>query len=360
MKILLLTQDIHGKGGVGNYFKILEKKFHKHVDYMIDGTRANEKSKLSGVVRFFSDIFKFWKIVRNYDLIHINTSMRIKSFVRDAIFALLTKMYGKKCLVFIHGWDKKFSRIICRYFMWLYKAVFFKADGMIVLSKEFCSILKNWGFPHQIFLLTTLVDDDLLSGVDETTIAKKCFAEEEIKILFLARIEKQKGIYEAIEACHILGEEFLQIKLVVAGDGSELERAKAYVTEHRYSNVQFVGFVTGLQKIKVFMDSDLYILPSYSEGMPTSMLEAMAFGLPIITRPVGGINDFFEQGKMGLTDESRDPQEIASLLKKLVVDRKLSKKMSLYNYRYVQNNFLASQVLVRLENIYNTVGKGSS
>lgn len=326
---------------------------------MIDGTRANEKGKLADPVRFFSDIFHFIRIAGNYDLIHINTSMRIKSFVRDAIFIMLTKIYRKKCLIFIHGWDKEFAEKMSKRFLWLYRAVFFKADGMIVLSKEFRSILEKWGFANQIFLLTTLVDDDLLTGVDETTIGGKCLSESEIKILFLARIEKQKGIYEAIEACQILGEEFPQIKLVVAGDGSEFEKVKAYVTEHHYSNVQFLGFVAGLQKKKVYIDSDIYMLPSYSEGMPTSMLEAMAFGLPIITRPVGGIKDFFEQGKMGFADESRDPQDVASLLKKLIVDQKLCKEISLYNYRYVLNNFLASQVLVRLENIYATVGEGS-
>ena len=326
---------------------------------MIDGTRANEKSKLTGLVRFFTDIFHFLKIAGNYDLVHINTSMRIKSFVRDAIFILLTKMYRKKCLVFIHGWDKKFANKMSKWFLWLYRAVFFKADAMIVLSKEFRSILKKWGFPNQIFLLTTLVDDDLLAGMGENAIGQKCLSEGEIKILFLARIEKQKGIYEAIEACQMLGEEFPQIKLIVAGDGGEYEKAKSYVMEHHYSNVQFLGFVTGEQKKKVFMDSDIYILPSYGEGMPTSMLEAMAFGLPVITRPVGGINDFFEQGKMGFADESHNPQNFALLLKKLVVDHKLCKEISLYNYRYVQKNFLASQVLVRLENIYDTVGRGN-
>ena len=89
--------------------------------------------------------------------------------------------------------------------------------------------------------------------------------------------------------------------------------------------------------------------------MPNSVLEAMAFGLPIITRPVGGIADFFENSHHGFITKSRDPSVFANYIEKLISNKVLYKKSSLYNYKYAQENFLASKVAKVLEKIYREV-----
>ena len=153
----------------------------------------------------------------------------------------------------------------------------------------------------------------------------------------------------------VLQSKFSNIQLIIAGDGLELQNAKNYVKKNNVSNVVFTGYVRGGGKRKLFEDSYLYFLPTYEEGMPCSVLEAMAFGLPIVTRPAGGIVDFFENGKHGFIDESKDFSVFANYIEKLLLDKELYKKISLYNYKYAQERFLASKVVEGIEKIYREV-----
>ena len=120
--------------------------------------------------------------------------------------------------------------------------------------------------------------------------------------------------------------------------------------------VRFMQHLTDTEeKRKVFDASDVYLFPSHEEGMPISVLEAMAFGLPIVTRPVGALKDFFEDGKHGFITESRSPEILASLLEKLISNKKLRHDISNYNFHYARTRFLASKVSKRLENIYSSL-----
>lgn len=83
--------------------------------------------------------------------------------------------------------------------------------------------------------------------------------------------------------------------------------------------------------------------------MPTSVLEAMAFGLPVVTRPVGGLVDFFEDGKMGYLVESLDATDFAEKVLDLIEGIDKARAMSVYNWGYARQHFLASKVAKELE-----------
>ena len=83
----------------------------------------------------------------------------------------------------------------------------------------------------------------------------------------------------------------------------------------------------------------------------------MSYGLPVITRPVGGIKDFFQNGKMGFITESKNPYDFAFFIEKIITNSKLRLQISNYNYNYAKEHFWAEKVISRLENIYNTITK---
>ena len=212
--------------------------------------------------------------------------------------------------------------------------------------------MEEWGCKRRIFVETTIVDDGLLRGFD---IEEKLVSLRKYNctnVLFLARVERDKGIYEAIDAFELLSLANKNIKLNIAGNGSELINAKLYAEEKKLTGISFLGYVQEQDKIDAFKTADIYIFPSYHEGMPISLLESMAFGLPVITTAVGGIVDFFENGKMGFMTDSRDPEVFANLIEKLISDTELRNKMALYNFQYARKRFLASKVVKRLEKIY--------
>lgn len=328
-----------------------------NVDYLINGSRIDEVGFLPGVWRFFSDYWKFLKIIKQYDLVHINTSLRIKSIIRDSLFIFLSKLYRKKTLVFIHGWNHWIAYMTQNYFLWLYKLFFFKADAIIVLAKEFKNVLEKWGYKKNIYLLTTLVDDSMLNGFGHQQIIDRAKNNGSYNILYLSRIEKEKGIYESLDAFQLVNKVLPNSQLLVAGDGSEFEACKKYTFDQNIQNVKFLGFVRDDERLAAFKKADIYLFPTnYGEGMPTSILEAMAFGLPVITRPVGGIQDFFENGKMGVLLDSNNATECADQIKQILKDQNGRIKVGSYNHQFILDNMAASKVLKKIENIYSEIG----
>ena len=153
----------------------------------------------------------------------------------------------------------------------------------------------------------------------------------------------------------ILKQKYQNLTLTVSGDGLELGNIKKYITSESINDVELTGFVSGEKKTEIFKKADIYIFPTYYiEGMPNSVLEAMAFGLPVITRPVGGIPDFFENGKMGFITDSLESDTYASLLEKMILNRKKIKEISIYNYRFAHNNFISNIVADRINKIFET------
>lgn len=359
MKILISTPDLNKGGGVTNYYIIMKDKFIEDVEYFTIGSRFEHEGIWQTTIRFIKDNLKFYIKLRNnnYDIIHLNTSLDFKSILRECIFILIAKSFHIKVLVMFHGWHKKFEKLLIKYFFFLFKMIYFKSDAMIVLSSEFKDRLKKWGYKRNIYLSSTFVDDNLLIDINKDSIKAKFGNDRKtLTILFLARVEKAKGIYETIDAYKILKNRFRFLKLIIAGEGTEIDNVYNYVIQNKIDDIEFVGYVRGNFKKQTFVDSDIYILPTtHGEGMPTSVLEAMAFGLPIITRPVGGLKDFFEDGKMGYMSESKDPKVFAGFIEELINDKEKMKRISIYNYRYAKEHFLASKVVKRLEEIYKEI-----
>ena len=237
--------------------------------------------------------------------------------------------------------------------MFIFKLVFFLSDCMIVLSSQFKNKLISWGYDKPIYLETTVVDEELIKGISDELISRKYDVQNnETNILFLARVEKAKGIYEAVDCYNILKKKYPELSLRIAGDGFELMNVKSYVRNNSINDVEFLGFVTGVAKFTAYWNSHIYILPSYSEGMPNSVLEAMALGLPVVTRNVGGLVDFFKNNEHGFMTVSKDPELLAGLTEELLKNNNLLKTIALNNYRYAVEKFTTSKVIERLENIY--------
>jgi len=362
MKVLITHPDFENPGGVSHYYKRLQNKFKIPIVNLIVAKRTGEKGFLSRIFRMFHDYYKFVKCLKtnNIDLVHINPSLDLKSFIRDGIFALIAKVNKKKTVVFFRGWEKSFEARIEHSFVWMFKFFFGKSDAFIVLAEQFKKTLERWGIVQPIYQAITVVDEDLLAGFDIQNALKKRQSSEKWRVLFLSRIIRNKGIYETIEAVSHLKAKYPMIELIVAGDGDELEKVKSLVNNRKMSNVTFVGYVRGKEKRSMFEKSQVFCFPSYGEGLPSSIVEAIAYGLPVVTRPVGGLADFFKNEVHGFITDSLNPDIFANLIERLFLNKELYNKISLSNYQYAQSHFLASSAALRLETIYETVLKNKN
>jgi glycosyltransferase involved in cell wall biosynthesis len=353
MPVLVTTPAFDKPGGVAAYYAILRRHLHAEVQFCLTGSRTEREAPVRSWTRLLQDYGHFYRIVRRgrHDLVHLNPSLRVKALIRDGLSLLLAKSLGKKVLVFLHGWDPACESSIRRRFLFLFRWVYFKADAFVVLASQFQSVLREFGYDKPIYVMATAVPDEVLSRA-RIKPARPPSPDVAVNILFLSRVEKTKGIYEALEAFRLLRAKCPSAVMTVAGDGSEFENARDYVKTEGIEGVRFLGWIAGEQKHNAFAEADIYLFPSWGEGMPISVLEAMAYGLPVVSRSVGGLADFFEQGKMGFVTDSRDPQIFASFLTRLACDPDLRHTIARYNHSFAGRNFAASVVARRLAEIY--------
>jgi glycosyltransferase involved in cell wall biosynthesis len=353
MKILVNTPLISSPAGVSNHYLGLKPYFSRDVIYNQYFTinyikRKIKFTSLSKPLRFLSLLYDYMKFIilivyYRYPTILLNPSFKYSALTRDLYYLRIAKMFGCKVVVFIHGWDKNYLQTFFDNKN-SFNSLWYKADAFFVLAKEFKDYLHKLKITAPIYITTTKVDDVWFESVPNNG-----GKTEKRNLLFLARIDMAKGIYTTIDTYALLQKKFLNLKLRIVGDGPILKDVKSYVEQKIITNVTFTGPLFGQNLINEFIKGDIYILPTLGEGMPTTVLEAMAFGLPVITRPVGGLIDFFENGKMGVMIESLDPEEYAKSIEELIIDSSKFAAISKYNKDYAKKNFMASKVANYLE-----------
>lgn len=344
MKILINTPSLYLLGGVANHYLGLKDYWTEKVKYNTVGKRSNKSG--GGILWLPYDILKFIfrLLIFRPDVVLLNPSLGSSALKRDFIFLNIAKYLGFKVVIFIHGFDWNYAAVIDK--SWVSKNLN-KASLIIVLAHAFKLELHNWGVIVPICLSTTKVDDKLLIDYDSL----KVRTGKVERILFLARIERTKGVFIAIDSYDILKKRYPYLKLDIVGEGPDLDNAKQYVQKNNISDVYFYGRLDGQDLANAYKRADISIFASfYGEGMPTVVLEAMAFGLPVFTRNVGGLPDFFDGEKMGFITDSMEPGDFANAMEKYIIDKELTKRVSDFNARYAQMHFMASIVAKQIEN----------
>ncbi len=355
LKLLITVPALNGQGGVASYYNsILPHLPNSRFD--IETLEVGSLIKKRRLFHPIGDQINFNRALNNnIGLVHLNPSLGSKSFWRDGLFVSQAKKRKLPVIVFFRGWDNNFEQVVDKYFLPFFRSTYGYAERFIVLSSTFKSKLIQWGVKSAIDVETTTVDENLLANFNLNKKIKNIKLKKNCNILFLSRLEPGKGLLETIDAVKILVDKGLPVKLDIAGDGSMKSRAEQYVSQLKFpkGTIRFFGFVKGQEKVFSFENNHIYCFPTcYGEGLPNSVLEAMAFAMPIVTRPVGGLVDMFEDGKMGYLSKSSSPKEIASCLEKLIINREHMLQIANYNFEQAQEKYLAPKVANRIREIY--------
>lgn len=339
-KLLINTPNINELGGVANHYLGLKHYWNCRVLYNFIGSKKYRK-----VMTPFTILKYVWNLLTfRPDMVLLNPSLGNNALHRDFFYLRLARLFHKKVSVFIHGFNLNYAAKAD--WMWIAKNLN-EAEHVIVLAQRFKDILLSKGIKSPISLSTTKVPDSMIKDFDIKARNGKIR-----NLLFLSRVEKAKGVFEAIQTYSILKIKYPHLNLRIVGDGTALPELQQYVKNNKIEEVTFTGGLRGQAVIEEYKNADFFFFfTSHGEGMPTVVLEAMAFGLPVVTRAVGGLCDFFEDGKMGRITESLNPEDYAKLVEPYLQDKDLVKNTSLYNHRYVLKHFLASKVAENIEDI---------
>lgn len=175
-------------------------------------------------------------------------------------------------------------------------------------------------------------------------------------VLFLGRLEADKGVFDLLDAVAALREAVPDVRLVCAGDG-ERGRVTRYAERLGIADaVKFTGWVGPSGKRALLEAAAAFALPSYVEGLPASLLEAMAAGVPAVASPIGGVPEVLADGVSGFLVAPGDRAALARLLRKLLLDRKLGERIGMAARESVRLRFAPERIIPRLEELYADAG----
>ena len=345
-KILISVPGLAGIGGVSSFWNSLFKSFENFNDihFKILEIGGHGKNLLGPIM----DQWRFHKsCTPEIDSALINPSLLNKSFFRDGLFAKQLSSKKIPFIVFFHGWDLDFEKTVDNRYRKFFLNSFGQAKTIFTLSQDFKDKIIEWGYKGEIVVETTMVDNSLISNFSFENRVANMTTKKTIKILFLARIVRTKGVFRTIEAFKNLSREMDNIELVIAGDGEDLDEVKE--VSKGIENIRIVGNVQGQAKIDLFEECDIYSFPTnYGEGLPISVLEAMLFGMAVITTHDGGLKYFFQNEEMGYTVNPTDISELEMKLKTLILNREKIIEFGKFNFDYAQKNLTNTNAAKRL------------
>lgn len=241
-------------------------------------------------------------------IVHIHGASR-GSFYRKYFYFIISKyVFRKKVIYHVHGGEFHifFKGASSKIKKRIHK-ILYNSDRVIVLSDWWFNFFTNQ-FPG--IKLTRIYN-----SVTPQELTKIYGKRENISFLFLGLISENKGCYDLIKVAKNLVDRNLAFTINIGGNG-ETEKLKTLIIESGISGyINFLGWVSGKAKREQLLQNDVYVLPSKNEGLPVSILEAMSYGLPIISTKVGGIPEMVEDSKSGFIIE---PGDMINLEKKMV------------------------------------------
>lgn len=174
-------------------------------------------------------------------------------------------------------------------------------------------------------------------------------------ILYAGTVTERKGYADLIRGFAKIAKSFPDWEVVFAGNG-EIEQGMKLAKKFGIENqTEFAGWVTGKEKDVLFRHASIFCLPSYAEGFPMAVLDAWAYGLPVITTPVGGIPDVAVDGKNMLLFNPGDTDKLAENLEKLISDESLRGKISKASIEFANGQFNINSINKKLGKIYDSL-----
>jgi glycosyltransferase involved in cell wall biosynthesis len=283
-------------------------------------------------------------------LVHVHMSSRA-SFWRKAVVCLMADALRCPYLVHMHGSEfmrfyeteagprsKRFIGRILR-----------RATLVLALSEEWSRDLSRICPDARIQVLpnAVAVPNDIDSGAR---------AEEGDEVLFLGRIGQRKGTFDLLEAFAEIAADHPKSRLVCAGDG-DVEGLRRRAQELGLQDrVTCPGWLSREETAGRLRSAALFALPSYAEGLPMALLEAMSWGLPVIATPVGGIPQVILTGENGLLVQPGDVRGLSSALSRLLGDRDLRRRLGQQALETIMTSYSLEASLSQLAGIYRRLG----
>jgi len=287
------------------------------------GKRTVEGRTLWQAIRMRFSLWIAWSralVPADRTIAHIHTCSGLTYFL-DGVFGVLAKLCGTPVVLHVHG--ARFDTFLdglATPLLWLARRIAKNADSVVVLSSEWQQKLSSRLPGAKLEVIGNGVAEPPQVAVEKVN--------GEILVLFLGNLCQRKGIWDLI-ACS--GKLPPNVRLVLVGGEEEpgiAERVRSELAQQGLQKrVELVGPAVGEAKFRWLRQADIFVLPSYAEGVPISMLEALAAGLPAIITPVGGIPSVLRDREHALFVPPGDQGALNTAITELAGDANMRARM---------------------------------
>jgi glycosyltransferase involved in cell wall biosynthesis len=303
----------------------------------------------------FLDFLRFIKklVHENIAAVHIHTCS-FWGYYRSVVYLLIAKILGVKVILHLHNAIDTFyfeeSGFLTR---GVIKASLKLADVNVALSPKLAEIVRDIaGHEQNVDYIETGIPLDQFDGQMAMNSSTK---NKTVHVLTIGKLSKNKGTFDILRAIPRIVEDYRNICIHFIGHGDR-DRIRQYVDAPEILDYcDFTGPIDDEEKKHWLRNSDIFVLPSYAEGHPAVILEAMAVGLPVIATRVGAIPEVIVEGENGFTIEVGDVDALADRVIRLAGDRALREKMGKNNIRKVHEKYSIDTVFDKIGKIYSRI-----
>ncbi|MBF0557325.1 MAG: glycosyltransferase family 4 protein [Nitrospirae bacterium] len=338
------------QGGIASWTKlVLESELASQYDlYIVDTRIRGGRGFFDNVTFSASEQLRLLNIMGSLvyhlaknrpDVVHLSCSLSKVGVFRDTFCALIVRLCGIPMVSHFRGNIPEPSG----------KSFHNALDLLIRLSNvNIAENLKSYEYIKKIVAsvrceqIPNFLPDDVFTN----RVHYYGTSREHARVLFVAGLAFAKGLAEIVETARRLP--YIHFDLI----GAETADVKA-ITGQLPGNIKIMGLMNNPTVIEEMCNSDLFFLPSHTEGFPYSVLEAMAVGLPVISTRVGAIPEMIDDGKGGYLFEIGDVDGFVKGIRNLIASPDLRIQMGNYNKDKSKTLYSCSAVIPRLANIYN-------
>lgn len=286
----------------------------------------------------------WWRV----NVVHIHSASRV-SFYRKSVFVLIASWFRKPIVFHLHGaaFKEFYGTETGKFGRWFIRNTVKRATRIVALSESWKQyLIRELQLPPVSIEVIHNPIPHIVNGHARS-------ATKSPAVLFMGRIGIRKGAYDLADASAIVHSELPEVRFRICGDG-EVEKLREYIDHLGMSgNVELPGWVS--DKNMYYGGADIYVLPSYAEGLPMSVIEAMAHGLPVVTTRVGGLPDIVEDGVNGFLIEPGDVQRLAHYIVELARDPGLRLEMGTKNRILAMESFGRERIADRVLQLYESL-----
>lgn len=322
------------------------------------GSEGRDENAFTRLARLAVSPFALFATIvfRHVALVHINTSLNPRAYWRDVAYLFIAKLLRARVVYQVHGGKLPHEfftdrKLLTKFLRWTLRL----PDLVLLLAQVELDAYRIFVPEQNLVRLPNGIDTRPYSRIPTV----RTRAEYPLRLVYIGRLDREKGLYETLQGLRLACELGVDARLIVAGRGPEEGRLRRYAQALGIAaRAAFIGPVFGDEKVKLLATADMMILPSYAEGLPYALLEAMAAGIPVIATPVGAIPDVVTHGTHGHLVPPRDGRAIAQALVNVNGDREAITWMSRACRRRIQAAYSIDRLAAELSMHYGALVDG--